>query len=337
MGSPITKPIVWVTGGAGYIGSSVVRELKRNGYLPVVIDNFSTGSRRMVPRGVPVVEADIEDRAELFRELLDWHHPAAVIHLAAKTSVGWCESNPAEAFKTNVIGTHNIASVAEGAGALKFVFASSAAVYGDLKGKKAHPKMTGLKPVGVYGKTKLTAEEMLLECFSRKQMRLAILRYFNVAGASCSTEYYLAPKGRPDPGARAIITTLTRAQVAGERASLHYHPMWYGKRFPIRDFIHVQDVATYTAAAASTSHIHGTTVNVARGVATPINWLLDLASKELRSRVECVPITNSNEIFYSVSDTSPVKPKYNLAAMWASELRWQKSKLYKQIQGDLKK
>jgi UDP-glucose 4-epimerase len=153
---------VLVTGGAGYIGSHTVRQLKRSGHEPLVLDNYSTG-HRAADKHAPLIEADLLDRealARCFRE-----HPAdAVMHFAARSLVGESMQAPYEYYENNVAGSLNLFKAAMDAGVSLFIFSSTAAVYG--QPDEIPILETSVKaPLNVYGKTKLIIEN-ILEDFS---------------------------------------------------------------------------------------------------------------------------------------------------------------------------
>ena len=173
---------VLVTGGAGYIGSVTVERLAAEGKRVVVLDDLSTGHRGAVPAEVPLVVGSIGDR-ELVRRVLREHDVDSVIHFAAKSLVGESMERPGDYYEANVVGGCRLLDAMEDAGVDKFVFSSSAGVYGEPESvpiSESHPT----NPVNIYGDTKLAFERVLRVRAERTGLRYVSLRYFNAAGAS---------------------------------------------------------------------------------------------------------------------------------------------------------
>lgn len=346
-----TAPVVWVTGGAGYIGSNVVRELIAQGRKVVVIDDFSTGSKRFVPKNAHLVEMSLEhtdvDAYYYLEEVAREHGvPQNVIHLAAKSDVKWCEQHPDEACYQNVIATFRMASIAADVGCTNFTFISSAAVYGNTGRKKSYVSLkdpwAGLEPIGVYGQTKLDAEKMLNSYF-KNHMRICVLRLFNVAGAGFGDTFNVSPRGKPDPQSQAIFPTLVRKYLAGDKITLKEHVGLFFNRSPVRDFIHVRDAALRIATCTLPHFPYYynqdiTVLNLGRGKPVPIADLLQLTEypkKQIENHVTFVP-AGLEEIPYSVAGSLNVGSycKRTLGDMWHDEVRWQKSKIYQLIKSD---
>jgi UDP-glucose 4-epimerase len=228
---------VLVTGGAGYIGSHVVRQLGEAGERVVILDNLSTGFRSAVTHGSLIV-GDTGDR-ELVARLLKEHDIGTILHFAAHTIVPESVSNPLKYYANNTCATRNLLECAVNAGVGHFVFSSTAAVYGVPAGGIA-AEDTPTAPINPYGSSKLMSEWMLKDASQAHALRYVALRYFNVAGA--------------DPGGRigqstAHATLLTK--VACEAAvGKRPHVSIFGTDYPtpdgtgIRDYIHVEDLAT---------------------------------------------------------------------------------------------
>lgn len=228
---------ILVTGGAGYIGSHVVYALTDQGRDVVVIDNLSTGAAECLPRSIPLVVGDIGDR-ELLAYLIKQHNVDAVIHLAASTDVGESVSEPLSYYENNTVKSQTLIAAACAAGVRKFVFSSTAAVYGN---PTAVPvtEDSGLQPISPYGTSKLMTEIMLRDVAAVSTLNVAILRYFNVAGAD--------PSLRSGQSARKA-THLVRRAVQAALGSLPLLEV-YGNDFEtkdgtgVRDYIHVSDLA----------------------------------------------------------------------------------------------
>ena len=228
---------VLVTGGAGYIGSHVVKLLGERSYEVITYDNLSTGHDWAVLYGDLVV-GDLADKEKL-RGVFSKFKPEAVIHFAAYIVVPESVREPLKYYRNNVINTINLLEVMEEFGVDKFIFSSSAAVYG-IPDRIPVPEGAPLNPINPYGETKATVERVLRDINnSGKGFRYVSLRYFNVAGAD--------PEGKigfayPNP-THLIIRAVKTASGEFDRLEI------YGTDYPtpdgtcIRDYIHVTDLA----------------------------------------------------------------------------------------------
>ena len=228
---------ILVVGGAGYIGSHMVRELLANGYDPLVFDNLSTGHAWAVPAG-RLLEGDLADRDALQKTFQD-HQFDAVMHFASFIQVGESVTAPLKYYDNNVSNTVNLLAAMEKAGVSRFVFSSTAAVYGT---PDAFPILenTQLKPENPYGRSKLMVEEILADCESAWGLRSARLRYFNAAGAHPSHD--IGEGHHPESHLIPIIL-----QVAlGQREAITVNGDDYDTPDGtcIRDYIHVCDLAS---------------------------------------------------------------------------------------------
>ena len=261
---------ILVTGGAGYVGSHVVVELARAGHAPVVLDNFSNSTPAVLPRlqalagrPVPCVTADVRDLTALRAAFHD-HPISAVVHCAGLKSVGESQMRPLAYYDVNVGGTLALAEVMGEAGVATLVFSSSATVYGQPDSLPV-AEDAPLRPQNVYGRTKRVVEDFLRDLArANANWRIAILRYFNPAGAHVSGMLGEASRGRPNN----LMPLLCRI-AAGEFPELSI----YGSDWPtpdgtgIRDYLHVQDLAEgHVKALAHLARTHGcVTLNLGAG------------------------------------------------------------------------
>lgn len=237
---------VLVTGGAGYIGSHTVRRLIAEGQRVVVLDDFSTGHRWAVPPEAIVVAGDAGDQA-LVGALIEQHAVGAVIHFAGSVVVPESVSDPLKYYRNNAAASRNLIEVSVHKGVEKFVFSSSAAVYG-IPDRQPVPESAPLRPINPYGTTKLITEWMLRDVVTSLEQRGAVkdanfrytaLRYFNVAGASLD-----GTLGQATPAATHLIKVACEA-ACGVRDKVTV----FGIDYPtpdgtcIRDYIHVEDLA----------------------------------------------------------------------------------------------
>jgi UDP-glucose 4-epimerase len=224
---------ILVTGGAGYIGSHMVKLLAARGDEVTVLDDLSTGHADAV-RGARFVRGELSGSSTL--ESLQKHRIEAVIHFAAASLVGESVADPLKYYTRNVGGTLALVRAMREAGVAKIVFSSTAAVYGEPQRSpidEGHPTA----PVNPYGSSKLAIERMLAECCAAYGLRAASLRYFNAAGAD--------PQGelgeRHDPETH-LIPLVLRAGAQGKPVSV------FGDDWPtrdgtcVRDYVHVSDL-----------------------------------------------------------------------------------------------
>ncbi len=234
------KRTVLVTGGAGYIGSHTVLEFLANGYEPVVLDNFSTGRRSNLPSGTPIYEGDVND-AGLVRSILDRHEIADVTHFAGSIIVPESIENPLAYYHNNTANALALIEQCVASGVRRFVFSSTAAVYGapDVSGPVS--EQMAPQPISPYGASKLMVERILTDaCIAHPGFSAVWLRYFNVAGAD--------PAGRSGQTGGASTHLIRSAVEAalGVRPNLTIFGDDYATRDGTceRDFIHVSDLAS---------------------------------------------------------------------------------------------
>lgn len=236
------KDTVLVTGGAGYIGSHVVLQLRARGERVVVVDDLSTGFRQAV-RDTPLVVGDVGDRALLSRTMQE-HGVATVMHFAAKTIVPESVREPLKYYGNNTAATRNLLEACMQCGVRRFVFSSTAAVYGIPTGGVAREDMP-LAPINPYGTSKLMSEWILRDLAAVSDFRYVSLRYFNVAGSDPECRI-----GQATAKATLLVKVACEA-VVGKRA----HVAIYGTDYDtpdgtgIRDYIHVEDLARAHLAA----------------------------------------------------------------------------------------
>lgn len=227
---------VLVTGGAGYIGSHVVRQLGEAGHDIVVFDNLSTGYRWAVTYGELVV-GDLADEAAV-EALFSAHQFEAVLHFAANIVVPESVTNPLKYYRNNTRNTLNLLKAIERHQAPYLVFSSTAAVYG-MPNQAVLTEDLPLAPINPYGASKMMSERMIMDLAAASSLNYVILRYFNVAGAN--PEGLL---GQATPEATHLIKVACEC-VTGARTGMSVFGTDYETRDGtcIRDYIHVEDLA----------------------------------------------------------------------------------------------
>ena len=272
----MSKPSVLVTGGAGYIGSHAVLALKDAGWRVAVIDDLSTGTRSVVPDGVPFFQGSIAERV-LVDSIIDELQIGAIMHFAGSIVVPESVEQPLKYYANNTLASHALLSAAVDAGVKHILFSSTAAVYGApdrVPVVEGDPKL----PINPYGASKLMTERMLEDASAAHPFNYGALRYFNVAGADPQQR-----TGQQGKGSTHLIKVAVEAAV-GKRD----HVAIYGSDYPtpdgtcIRDYIHVSDLAAAHVAALDWLTAHpqeNLVVNCGYGHGLSVLEVLDAVDK----------------------------------------------------------
>jgi len=268
-----------LTGGAGYIGSHVARQLLDEGTDVVIFDDLSTGIASRVPDGALLVVGDVADAA-LLADTLRRERIDGVIHFAAKKAVAESVQRPLYYYRQNIDGLLSVLGAMADAGVPRIVYSSSAAVYGE-PGVPFIAETTPTVPTNPYGETKLVGE-LAVRAQARagdtagEPISFALLRYFNVAGA-----------GSPelgDPSVANLIPLALRAIERGERPQIFGNDYDTADGTCVRDYIHVSDLASAHVAAVekcqseALGKVHAT-YNVGRGFGSSVREVLDIVSE----------------------------------------------------------
>ena len=273
-----------VTGGAGYIGSHVVRLLRARGTDVVIVDDLVTGRRERVD-GVPLIEMDLSlsSAPDHLYSVMRTHGVTAVIHFAGRKQVGESVARPAWYYQQNVGSLVNLLLAMERAAVSQLVFSSSAAVYGASEGDSLREGTPAL-PINPYGETKLIGEWMLANSVRSHKLRASSLRYFNVAGA-----------GWPELGDTAVLNLVPMVL---ERLDLGLAPLIFGADYEtpdgtcIRDYIHVLDLAEAHLAALDSlfvgeprHDIYNVGTGIGSSVRAMVDELLTVSGSEIEAEV----------------------------------------------------
>lgn len=237
---------VLVTGGAGYVGSHVVRALLKAGHTPLVLDDLSTGHISLVERneGVPLLVGDVGD-ADFLDQVFGGHALDAVVHCAGKAVIAESVRSPELYFDTNTVKGFALLEAMRRHAVHRLVFSSTCAVYG-VPDELPITEETPCQPVNPYGASKLALERMSHAYARAYGFKVLALRYFNVVGASSEGDL-----GELDFSGTRLIPNLLRAARTGGTFKL------YGSNYPTRDgsaerdLIHVEDLAAAHAAAVT--------------------------------------------------------------------------------------
>jgi UDP-glucose 4-epimerase len=231
---------VLVTGGAGYIGSHIVRAFRLAGLDCVVVDDFSSGHREFVPDEVPLIDNSVLESTILAKAMVE-HEVEAVVHLAGFKYAGVSVQRPLHTYEQNVQGMVSLLQAMHEADVDKIVFSSSAAVYGtpdvDIVTEQTPPA-----PESPYGESKLVGEWLLRDAAKAFPLRHTSLRYFNVVGSAVPELYDSSPHNLFPMVIEALLE--------------HRTPRIYGDDYPtpdgtcVRDYVHVADLADAHVVAA---------------------------------------------------------------------------------------
>jgi UDP-glucose 4-epimerase len=299
---------VLVTGGAGYIGSHMVHALVEACESVVVIDNLSTGFSTYLPEGVPLFIGDVADE-NLVEGVIAAHGIDAIIHFAGSVVVPDSMRDPLSYYRNNTMTTRNLLNAAVKCGVKKFIFSSTAAVYGN-------PEVTPVaedaatRPLSPYGSSKLMTEIMLHDIAPAYGMEFVALRYFNVAGAD--------PQGRTGlatMGATHLLKIAVEA-ATGQRSKIDV----FGTDYPtpdgscIRDFIHVSDLVQAHRAALSYLREGGTSTTLNCGYGRGYSVLETIEAVRRASgrnfAVQYAP-RRDGDIMTMIADTSRIRATLN--------------------------
>lgn len=318
-----------VVGGAGYIGSHCVRQLQAAGHHPVVLDNLCYGHREAVASSVPFYQADLGDFETVCKILQD-EKIELVMHFAAFTAVGESVVDPLKYYDNNVAKTISLFRAMEASGVSRFVFSSTAAVYGE-PDECPIVETAAKKPINPYGQSKLDIENVLSWMCKSKGWSASVFRYFNAAGA--------AEDGRigedHTPENHLIPLAIKAAQ--GLRPALKV----FGDDYPtedgtcLRDYVHVDDISRAHIAVFERLMEPGNFLEYNLGTGTPssVKQVIDTVSKvsglevpyEMAARREGDPaVLYANSL--KVQSELGWQPQVNdLESIIASAWKWHQS------------
>ena len=226
---------ILITGGAGYIGSHVAETLIKNKEKIFIVDNLSTGFKKLINKKAKFYKSNILDTKKI-KQIIINNKIDTVIHLAASLIIGVGEKHPKPYYKNNVLGTKSVLSACKNTFVKNFIFSSTAAVYKD-KQKVVHER-SKIQPKSVYGKTKIKAEKLIITNCKKFKINYAILRYFNVCGASSSGKIGLI--AQTDSLFKNISVAIMKKKPVIKIYGNDYNT---SDGTAIRDYIHVSDLA----------------------------------------------------------------------------------------------
>jgi len=279
------KRNILVVGGAGYIGSHMVKDLLRAGYEVVIMDNLSTGHRELLPGGI-FFEGNLGDGKFLDR-IFSQHQISAVMHFAAFSLVGHSMQDPLAYYRNNIAGTIELLAAMVRHNVKYFIFSSSAAVYGEpveIPIKEDHT----CNPTNPYGATKVAVEKLLNDCAYAYGLKSVSLRYFNAAGADESGE--IGELHEPE----THLIPLVLKVASGEEKNIKI----FGTDYPtydgtcIRDYIHVNDLAQahLLALEALLSGKESSVYNLGNSKGYSVREVIELSEKITEKTIRTVEV-----------------------------------------------
>jgi len=233
---------VLVTGGAGYVGAHACKALREAGYMPVVLDNLSTGHREFVRWG-PFVQADIKETEAVYGAIRTYE-PEAVLHFAASAYVGESVTDPQKYYHNNVVGSLALLQAMLRTPCRRLVFSSTCAIYGE-PAKMPITENTDKAPVNPYGASKAMVERILSDYAAAYQLESIALRYFNACGADPESQI----GELRDPETHLIPRAMMALQGYVDDFAMFGGDYPTPDGTPIRDYIHVCDLADAHVAA----------------------------------------------------------------------------------------
>lgn len=324
--------MILITGGAGYVGSHVALNLIRRGAKVVILDDLSTGNIKLVPRDAQFQHACITQPGLVY-EICERYKIDTLIHMAAVTSVPESIRDPLGYLHTNFNMTQQLIGNAISGGVRKFVFSSTAAVYGssyiNSGPSKIVPEAAPTAPENMYGRSKLMCE-WLLEALGKDtpDLKYTILRYFNVAGADAQMQ-------SGQISGDGLFRTAIRLAMDGQSVPVYGNQ--YGTRdgTAVRDYTHVTDIAAAHADAmflmSNSPHFKGVTLNLGYGegyTVLEVIRAIERAMGKLINVVHCPP--RPGDVGVMVADSSRAKsilgwrPKFALLETMArSAVEWE--------------
>ena len=227
---------ILITGGAGYIGSHITEVLLKKKKKVFLLDNLSTGHRKLINKNAKFFKLDIL-KTKKVKKILNKHKIDSIIHLAANLIIGEGQKKPKKYYRNNVLGTKKLLEACKNTMVKNFIFSSTAAIYKEGQYKVSEKSI--VKPKSIYGKTKIKAENLIISFANKNKINYGILRYFNIAGASSSGKIGLINKKNDN------LFKNYSSELMKKRPKL----MIYGADYKtkdgscVRDFMHVSDIA----------------------------------------------------------------------------------------------
>jgi len=318
---------ILITGGAGYIGSHIVEEFDKNKNNIFILDNLVTGFKRLINKKATFIKGDIKNIA-LIKKIIKKNNINSIIHLAAYLNISEAEKNKKKYNQNNIIGTFNLIKACKNSNVRNIIFSSSCSIYGDVKGSVSEKKKPN--PQSYYAFTKYKGEEIIKKYSKKYNYKYAILRYFNVAGASKSGKIGEIEISHNHLFKNIAISSLKKRPVVNI----------FGNNYNtkdgscIRDYIHVVDLANIHIEALKKINFSKRSVilNCGYGKGISVNQVVKKFQKIIKKKI----IINYNnrrpgdvaQVYACILKLKKLlnwKPKYdNLGVMLKSAIMWEK-------------
>ena len=273
---------ILVTGGAGYIGSHIVEQLIKLKKKVIIVDNLSTGKRRLINKKAKFYKGDIKNSNKV-DFVIKKNKIDSVIHLAASLSVGESQKKPKKYFNNNVIGTKNLVESSFKNGVKNFIFSSTCAVYKD--GLKVVTEKSNLLPRSIYGKTKLLGEKLIINKFKKQNIKFAILRFFNVAGASKSGKI-----GQITEGHQLFKNLSIASKKKNPKINIYGNNYKTKDGTCVRDYIHVSDISKIHIKVLKKLNLNRKSIilNCGYGIGVSVLEVVNEFKKQIKKKITIV-------------------------------------------------
>ena len=317
---------ILLTGGAGYIGSHATLAFLDNGHQVTVVDNLSTGNKKLVPLNASFVECDVQDKLTI-ENLLKNEKFDVLMHFAGYIEVEESVSNPKKYFKNNTENAIKLFQICEENGLKNIIFSSTAAAYGNPIDNKPITEESLLMPLNPYGESKIKTEKYLQK---NSNLNHIILRYFNVAGADPKMRSGLISKKATH------LIKIASEVVVGKRDKITI----FGNDYPtpdgtaIRDYIHVSDLANAHVKAAEylIKNQKSEIINCGYGKGFSVKEVLNVVNKVNEKKINIIEggrrVGDSSMLVSNVSKLNNIldwTPQYNeLSFIIKTAIDWEK-------------